>query len=152
MADTDYRDSLLEVFKNLRNFVLLVEQAHWNVLGSNFGQLHKLFELIRDENYEDIDPLAEAIRSTFTTVCNSPKYLANSGVQFLENPRQTESKYLSAIHAANRVYAESLFAASSSADKADKIDLVELLGGMAKQAARNYYLIESQMGLTEQPE
>jgi DNA-binding ferritin-like protein len=151
MADVDYRDSLLEVFKNLRNFVLLAEQAHWNVRGDNFYQLHILFERLRDSNHELIDRVAENIRSQFTLVPNSPKYLQTSSVEFLENPKQSDSNYLNALHAANRVLAESVETASSLCTKASKSGLVNMLGDVGEQAGQNYYLIESQLGLTSQP-
>lgn len=37
------------------------KQAHWNVRGSDFYQLHKLFDELAEELLEDIDLLAERI-------------------------------------------------------------------------------------------
>ncbi len=40
-----------------------VKQAHWNVKGSDFWQLHKLFDEIAEEVGEWVDELAERVTS-----------------------------------------------------------------------------------------
>jgi DNA-binding ferritin-like protein len=147
----DYRESLLPVFRDLRNFILLAEQAHWNVVGDDFYQLHLLFERLRDSNAEFVDRLAENMRSQFILVLNSPTYLMTSDVEFLEDPKQSGEAYLDALHAANRVLNESAECASKCCTECCKSGLVNMLGDLIEQVGKNYYLIESQRGLTKQP-
>ena len=43
-------------------FAIKAQNFHWNVEGSDFYQLHQLFETIYDEVYGAVDPFAENIR------------------------------------------------------------------------------------------
>ena len=52
-------DCLVMCFKLLRNLELLSQQAHWNIKGDNFYQLHLMFERIYREVSGLIDQLAE---------------------------------------------------------------------------------------------
>jgi len=49
-------------FASEHSFYVKSHAFHWNVEGSNFPQLHTLFETIYSEVYESIDPFAENIR------------------------------------------------------------------------------------------
>ena len=44
-------------------FVIKTQFFHWNVEGSDFVQLHQLFNMIYDDVYGAIDPTAEYIRT-----------------------------------------------------------------------------------------
>ena len=50
-------------FASQYTFFLKAQFMHWNVTGSDFQQLHALFEKIYTEVYESIDDFAEKIRS-----------------------------------------------------------------------------------------
>ena len=43
-------------------YYLKAHYFHWNVEGSDFGQLHKFFQKIYEDAYSAIDPIAEYIR------------------------------------------------------------------------------------------
>jgi len=44
-------------------YYLKAHYFHWNVEGSDFGQLHKFFQKIYEDAYSAVDPIAEYIRS-----------------------------------------------------------------------------------------
>ena len=58
---------LKEILKKLLaseySFVIKTQFFHWNVEGSDFVQLHQLFNTIYDDVYGAVDPTAEYIRT-----------------------------------------------------------------------------------------
>jgi starvation-inducible DNA-binding protein len=51
--------SLNQNLANLTDLAAMYEQAHWNVSGPNFSQLHELFDRFADQTREYMDMLAE---------------------------------------------------------------------------------------------
>ena len=54
--------SMKRVLANVVNEYFHAHGFHWNVIGSDFAQLHKLFQKIYEDVYSSIDSLAEIIR------------------------------------------------------------------------------------------
>jgi starvation-inducible DNA-binding protein len=50
-------------FASTFSFYLKAHNFHWNIVGADFYEYHKLLELIYDEVYNAIDPFAEKIRA-----------------------------------------------------------------------------------------
>jgi HK97 family phage prohead protease len=59
---SDLVEELNEAFADVFSFYLRAHGAHWNVVGPNFAEYHRLFEEIYSDVYESIDPLAESLR------------------------------------------------------------------------------------------
>ena len=61
--DGDLRDHLVvrlnQNLANLTDLASAYDQAHWNVAGPNFAQLHELFGRFADQTREYMDMLAE---------------------------------------------------------------------------------------------
>jgi len=57
-----FTNQLKIAFASQYAFALKAQNFHWNVEGSDFYQLHKLFEDIYNEVYDSIDDFAENIR------------------------------------------------------------------------------------------
>jgi starvation-inducible DNA-binding protein len=57
-------DSLKVYLASTFAYYLKAHYFHWNVEGSDFGQLHKFFQKIYEDAYEALDPIAEFIRTT----------------------------------------------------------------------------------------
>jgi starvation-inducible DNA-binding protein len=57
-----FTNQLKIAFASQYAFALKAQNFHWNVEGSDFYQLHKLFEDIYNEVYDSIDNFAENIR------------------------------------------------------------------------------------------
>lgn len=144
-------DCLVMCFKLLRNLELLAQQAHWNVKGDNFYQLHLMFERIYNLLHEFVDRYAEDMRSLFILVPNSPKFLADCDMQFPDKPDQTPKKYLELVHAGNRMLAECLKDCMEMCTKLGKHGIANMLQDAIEATGTIYYLVESQLGLTEIP-
>ena len=59
-------DKLNVVLSDLHVFYQKLRNFHWNVTGSDFYELHKMFESQYDTIYENIDDLAEYIRQLYS--------------------------------------------------------------------------------------
>jgi len=57
-------DSLKVYLASTFAYYLKAHYFHWNVEGSDFGQLHKFFQKIYEDSYKALDPIAEFIRTT----------------------------------------------------------------------------------------
>jgi starvation-inducible DNA-binding protein len=55
--------SLKVVLANHYAFYLKAHYYHWNVTGSNFPQYHKFLKKIYEEVFDDVDTIAEQIRT-----------------------------------------------------------------------------------------
>ena len=60
--DENFVNGLKIAFASQYAFALKAQNFHWNVEGSDFYQLHLLFETIYDEVYGAVDAFAENIR------------------------------------------------------------------------------------------
>ena len=60
--DEKFINSLKIAFASQYAFAIKAQNFHWNVEGSDFYQLHQLFETIYDEVYGAVDAFAENIR------------------------------------------------------------------------------------------
>ena len=58
----ELKQALKVAFASEYAFAIKTQNFHWNVEGSLFPQLHKLFKTIYKEVYGAVDPLAENIR------------------------------------------------------------------------------------------
>lgn len=144
-------DRLSYCFKLLRNLELLSQQAHWNVKGDDFYQLHLLFERIYGLLHGFGDRYAENMRTQFILVPNSPKFLGDCKMEFPDNPNQTGKKYLELIHAGNSMFKECAIECMDMCTKAGKHGIANMLQDLIEVTGTIYYLIESQLGLTEMP-
>lgn len=144
-------DRLVMCFKLLRNLGLLAQQAHWNIKGDNFYQLHLMFERIYNLLHDFVDRYAENMRTQFILVPNSPKFLGDCKMEFPDNPSQTDKKYLELIHGGNRMMVECATECMDCCTKAGKHGIANMLQDLIEAGGTIYYLVESQLGLTEIP-
>jgi starvation-inducible DNA-binding protein len=63
MENNKYHLALKTAFASEYAFALKAQNFHWNVEGASFPQLHKLFEKIYKEVYNNIDTFAEQLRA-----------------------------------------------------------------------------------------
>jgi starvation-inducible DNA-binding protein len=56
-------DTLKQFLATTYAYTVKAQYFHWNVEGSDFGQLHKFFQKIYEDAYGAIDPTAEYIRT-----------------------------------------------------------------------------------------
>jgi HK97 family phage prohead protease len=58
----DLNEELTELLADVFSFYLRAHGAHWNVVGTDFAEYHKLFQKIYEDVYESVDPIAENLR------------------------------------------------------------------------------------------
>jgi len=58
----DLNEELTELLSDVVSFYFRAHGAHWNVVGADFSEYHKLFQKIYEDVYESIDPIAENLR------------------------------------------------------------------------------------------
>jgi hypothetical protein len=58
----DLNEELTELLADVFSFYLRAHGAHWNVVGADFAEYHKLFQKIYEDVYESVDPIAENLR------------------------------------------------------------------------------------------
>lgn len=58
----DLNEELTELLADVVSFYFRAHGAHWNVVGADFSEYHKLFQKIYEDVYESIDPIAENLR------------------------------------------------------------------------------------------
>jgi starvation-inducible DNA-binding protein len=63
MANNKVADKLKEVLASSYFLYLKTQNYHWNVTGSNFGELHGLFQKQYEDLADAIDEIAERIRA-----------------------------------------------------------------------------------------
>jgi starvation-inducible DNA-binding protein len=61
--DKELAKELYKALANTVTFAFRAQSFHWNVRGKDFHQFHQFFEVIYDEVFEAIDPLAEHLRT-----------------------------------------------------------------------------------------
>lgn len=151
MKNKEDCDRLMMCFKLLRNLELLSQQAHWNIKGDSFYQLHLLFERIYNLLHEFVDRYAENMRSQFILVPNSPKFLSDCKMEFPDKVDQTGKKYLELVHAGNSLLKECAVECMDMCTKLGKHGIANMLQDLIEGTGTIYYLIESQLGMTEMP-
>lgn len=74
----DTSEHLKQILNMTANFYMQLHQAHWNITGKEFYQLHDMFGDIYEEVFTALDPIAENIRKLDKMVCFCPSEVDNS--------------------------------------------------------------------------
>jgi len=151
MKNKEDCDRLIMCFKLLRNLELLSQQAHWNIKGDSFYQLHLMFGRIYELLNGFVDRYAENMRSQFILVPNSPKFLSDCKIEFPDKVDQTGKRYLELIHAGNSLLKECATECMDMCTKLGKAGIANALQDLIEATGTIYYLVESSLGLTSQP-
>jgi starvation-inducible DNA-binding protein len=127
-----------------------IKQAHWNVKGHNFYQLHLLFDLIAGEIYEFIDLVAERI-TTLGGIAMGTARMAASNSEIPEYSTATIDG-LSHIHALNErlaIYAKHVREGIDKCDELDDKDTSDLYTQISRTVDLRLWFIEAHLQGTE---
>jgi starvation-inducible DNA-binding protein len=94
--------NLLKILANYYALYVKIHCYHWNVLGQNFGPLHKMFQDQYETVAEEIDDIAERIRMLGEKV---PVSLDNfSKLSIIENPNENfkDSEMVNDLYNSNK--------------------------------------------------
>ena len=106
---------LQDLVNQMYTFYFKLHKYHWNVTGSNFFDLHKMFNKMYDDVFENIDTTAEFIRALGVMVDIKPD--TNAGTA------KSDMQMVSDVLKANKALLDSLYAAEEAAEYYDHCDI-----------------------------
>jgi starvation-inducible DNA-binding protein len=128
--------SLNQNLANLADITAAYKQAHWNVTGSNFAQLHEVFDRFADETRAYMDTLAERAVTLGGTARGTIQAAAENSslTAFPQEERNHWRLVEELVLRLEHVAADLRHAMDASADEAATEDVfIEVLRGIEKQ-------------------
>jgi len=123
-----------------------VKQAHWNVKGSDFWQLHKLFDEVAERAAEWVDEFAERVTALGGYAMGTVRMSAASST-LPEFPTEiTESMdYVRAVADRLAAFTNSARAASGRADELGDANTADLFTEVSRCADTYLYFLEAHL-------
>lgn len=121
---------------NLTDLSIAYKQAHWNVVGSDFSQLHELFDKLHAQVQPFVDEVAERALALGGVVDGTIQAAAkNTSLDPFPRDERDERRLLEALtKSIERLTADMREALEESADEPATQDIyVEVLRGIEKQ-------------------
>jgi len=145
---TEARSQMVELLNQLladyANLISMTLEAHWNVRGSQFFTLHKLFEQLYEDLNGELDTLAERISILGGFAKGSLRRLAEAS-SLEELPEHPEGDYAYLDLLIDR-YGEVARAFSSGirhADEAGDENTTDLLTGVSRLLDKSLWFLEA---------
>ncbi|MEX0709759.1 MAG: DNA starvation/stationary phase protection protein Dps [Chloroflexota bacterium] len=122
------------------------KQAHWNVKGPDFWQLHKLFDEVADEAAAWVDQLAERV-TALGGYANGTVRMAAATSTLPEFPTDISDSmdFVSAVGARLATFTNAARAAIDRADKLGDADTADLLTEISRCADKYLYFLEAHL-------
>ncbi len=123
-----------------------VKQAHWNVKGSDFWQLHKLFDEVAERAAEWVDELAERVTALGGYATGTVRMAAASS-SLPEFPTEiTESMdYVKAVAERLAAFTNSARAAIDETDELGDANTADLFTEVSRCADKYLYFLEAHL-------
>ena len=123
-----------------------IKQAHWNVKGSDFWQLHKLFDETAERAEEWVDELAERVTALGGYATGTVRMAAASS-RLPEFPSDiTDSmEYVKVVAARVAAFTNSARAAIDETDKLGDADTADLFTEISRCADKYLYFLEAHL-------
>lgn len=120
-----------------------IKQAHWNVKGARFYQLHKLFDELAEAVEEHLDDIAERATALGGTALGTVRMAAEAS-ELPELPGKFDSKKLIDLLVQRFAKgAASARAAIDSADESGDKDTADLLTAVSRTLDKSLWLLEA---------
>lgn len=142
---TDVVAFLNKVLASTFDLYSQTKQAHWNVKGSDFYQLHKLFDQLAEELFEYIDPVAERATALGGLTMGTVRMAGeNSGLA--EYPMITQGRdHLSALAKSYASFGKMLREGIEKMIKLEDQDSADLLIQVSRKVDQHLWFIEAHM-------
>jgi starvation-inducible DNA-binding protein len=141
--------ALYNLLAEATSFYLKAHGAHWNVVGEEFAQYHKLFGKIYEDVHESLDPIAESLRKLNSAAPFELKDLA----QMTNNAPQAEGYEAEALasnlYAANESLLENIMVAFKAATDANQQGIANFLA--ERQDMHQKWSWQLRASLAEEP-
>ena len=122
------------------------KQAHWNVKGSDFWQLHKLFDEVAERAAEWVDEFAERITALGGYAMGTVRMAATSSALPDFPTEITESMdYVGAVAERLAAFTNSARAAIDQTDKLGDADTADLFTEVSRCADKYLYFLEAHL-------
>ena len=123
-----------------------VKQAHWNVKGSDFWQLHKLFDELAEEVEGWVDELAERV-TALGGYAQGTVRMAAAGSTLPEFPTDITDgmDYVKAVAKRLAAFTNSARAAIDRTDKLGDADTADLFTEISRGADKYLYFLEAHL-------
>ena len=120
------------------------KQAHWNVKGTDFYQLHLLFDSLAGGVLEFVDTIAERATSLGGVALGTARMAAdNSSLKEYPVDAVDGRSHLEAVAARFAAVANSTRAAIDTADEAGDADTADLLTGVSRGLDKALWFLEA---------
>lgn len=139
-------DLLNQSLANTADLVSQVKQAHWNVKGMNFWQLHLLFDSVYEAIEVYVDTIAERV-TTLGGVANGTVRMAASSSKLSEFPKNLSSgeEFVTAVRDRLASYVETIRADIDKSENLDDPTTADLYTEITREADKQLYFLESHL-------
>ncbi len=139
-------DLLNQSLANTADLVSQVKQAHWNVKGMHFWELHKLFDAVYESLEEYVDTIAERV-TTLGGSANGTVRMAAANSKLSEFPKDLASgeEFVTAVRDRLASYASTV---RSNIDKSEELDdptTADLYTEISRVVDLQLYFLESHL-------
>jgi starvation-inducible DNA-binding protein len=123
-----------------------VKQAHWNVKGSDFWQLHKLFDEVAERAEEWVDEFAERVTALGGYATGTVRIAAaTSTLPEFPTDITKSMDYVRAVAERLAAFTNSARAAIDQTDKLDDADTSDLFTEISRCADKYLYFLEAHL-------
>jgi starvation-inducible DNA-binding protein len=123
------------------------KQAHWNVKGKDFYQLHLLFDDVASALYEHIDTIAERITSLGGVANGTARQSAKNSVltEYPDTEKMTEEDHLNALADRLAMYAKHLREAMNKTSEWNEQDTNDLYVEVSREVDKKLWFLEAHL-------
>jgi starvation-inducible DNA-binding protein len=123
-----------------------VKQAHWNVKGSDFYQLHEMFDEIAGEMEEYIDLVAERVTALGGYACGTARMaVANSILPEYPDNISAGMEHVAALADRFALYAKHLREAIAKTDHLEDADTADLYTEVSRTIDKRLWFLEAHL-------
>jgi starvation-inducible DNA-binding protein len=122
------------------------KQAHWNVKGPNFYQLHELFDELAAYLQGAVDLIAERATALGGFACGTVRQAAAaSQIQEYPSGKMADMEHVAALADRVGAYAAVVREGIDAAEKAEDIGTADLLTEIVREVDKHLYFLESHL-------
>lgn len=123
------------------------KQAHWNVKGKDFYQLHLLFDDVADALYEHIDMIAERATVLGGVAHGTARQSAQHSIipEYPDTEEMREEDHLNALAERLALYGKHLREGIAEADKLDDQDTNDLYVEISRAVDKKLWFVEAHL-------
>lgn len=123
------------------------KQAHWNVKGKNFYQLHLLFDDIANVLYEHIDTIAERITALGGVAHGTARDSAKNSIlpEYPNTETMNEDAHTNAVADRLAAYAKHLREGIDKTSQWNEQDTADLYVGISREVDKKLWFLEAHL-------